>query len=1048
MVAKTIRVRRNGKRKAQALVAAVVKPVQLEGSRTTALVILLPRGVGQRVDVVRTGEDTGCPRWPAHVNLRFPFATHAAFADVYARLQYVLRGFGPFDLAFDEHSLEQYVPAGSQTHVYFLKPKNDAKLQLLDAAIRRCLPELACRSAYHPTITLGQTSADLIEAKIKNVKEWLSYGFSFRVENICMLARDPLIFDSKFDLYSDFENASEFQYHSSLVSEEKNTVSSPKLQTQSHEYLHPQQEKNSSNPTIMASSKHGPQPKKGISQGSIIISSRKSSRTHSEASNSSNTSSNNPPEIPKRTKSSSTNSNSSAKTVAATTVTTSSTTRLRQEINTFGNLNPFKKTRNKKDGIEEEEGQQSIQNTGKLHRFGDTSPNTRKLPPTPTVQVEISESEKYNNGLLFQQRQGKVLPSRPRIATKTSSEDILSVKVRPPRNASLAHNKRDKALDHSNEVIRSYNSCGDGVTSYTDRLTDTESKNQIISSKSGNISPSISKTYDIAKNEYNANRIQVSESDTPKLEQQEIRDTTISLEKSDNEYAASTDTNPKIESNISNWDGSTISRSSSRSSRLLKSEISNLTRKLQDSQIQLIENTALIQEKDELILTLKKKLQKKENDDETAIVMKQKLLETEALIDSTAVTAAEQERKLKKRVEKLELKLKEQNEGMELLRREFEDASAKAESARLLLRRQLHEMTTEQEVKNRELNDAKSEISALKEAEMVIKTIWIELPAISGPNTPDSDINDKEQVSIDQFTPQKFRDKINNLANIHQKITEDFSTLSAAAKEAQVKLKAMEKSERKMAREIACLHESTVLTIEKYDVEIKQLKESNAAQLAATRDAHQHKLKSLETKLKDDFDARVKTNQEQAIAKTSALELQALRESEQARAEYENRNADEIASIELRYMGKQEKLANHIEKLEAEILQLQQRINEADVIAEKSLRKKIKKMERDFKDNCDSKIDDATNALREKLEKYKGKIKRLEDRVSELQTEISILTVDKENMVSNFERIKRDLERAEAVLLSCKSEHFCELERLQETIDDFEEQIRIVKNSK
>ncbi|KAJ3394258.1 hypothetical protein HDU84_009013 [Entophlyctis sp. JEL0112] len=157
------------------------------------------------------------------------------------------------------------------------------------------------------------------------------------------------------------------------------------------------------------------------------------------------------------------------------------------------------------------------------------------------------------------------------------------------------------------------------------------------------------------------------------------------------------------------------------------------------------------------------------------------------------------------------------------------------------------------------------------------------------------------------------------------------------------------------------------------------------------------------------------------------------------------------------------------EEVEAELAQLRAQLDEATTRNEKEVRRAVKKAERALRAEYEARIEASELEFKAKLEASKQQAKvarkkadsddendetdrkmnalreKYEAKISQLESSHST-TVGK--LEDEIEVLKSNLQRAESTLLTLKTQHFSERERLQESVDELEEQLRVLGSVK
>jgi 2'-5' RNA ligase len=153
---------------------------------TTALTLIVPEHVWDRINGIRKDHDSAYSRWMPHVNFLFPFVSVELFDEYHEKLQNALKGFGQIELHFDK--IGHFGQKGGVT--VNLQLNNDSALQKLFGIINSIIPEIKPKhNEFHPHLTLGQFKKAELDGKLKELNEWLGDGITVTIDNIYMINR-------------------------------------------------------------------------------------------------------------------------------------------------------------------------------------------------------------------------------------------------------------------------------------------------------------------------------------------------------------------------------------------------------------------------------------------------------------------------------------------------------------------------------------------------------------------------------------------------------------------------------------------------------------------------------------------------------------------------------------------------------------------------------------------------------------------------------------------------------------------------------------------
>ncbi|KAJ3392322.1 hypothetical protein HDU84_004286 [Entophlyctis sp. JEL0112] len=155
---------------------------------STALAIVLPEHLHDRINAIRAKHDRAYPRWPPHINLMFPFVPLSEFAAAMPALQAALQAVPPLTLRLDAVGYFRQKPRRA---TYHLKPNDHSGVRALFAAVSDALPHVATRRGeFRAHLTMGQCAEDEIEEVTADLEQWLGAGITFVVRDVCLLSRD------------------------------------------------------------------------------------------------------------------------------------------------------------------------------------------------------------------------------------------------------------------------------------------------------------------------------------------------------------------------------------------------------------------------------------------------------------------------------------------------------------------------------------------------------------------------------------------------------------------------------------------------------------------------------------------------------------------------------------------------------------------------------------------------------------------------------------------------------------------------------------------
>jgi 2'-5' RNA ligase len=163
----------------------------------TALCIIPPENVWAQIQSIRSIHDKAYPRWMPHINLIYPFTPEANFDNIKAQLEPILKRKKPFQIQFDQTSLDYFKQKGEDC-TYHLKPKNHNDVVELQKLIQNQLSNLIRnKRSFNAHLTLGQTTTSRISDILSEMKaKWTT--IEFNVDRIYMISRE----NSSEDLFT------------------------------------------------------------------------------------------------------------------------------------------------------------------------------------------------------------------------------------------------------------------------------------------------------------------------------------------------------------------------------------------------------------------------------------------------------------------------------------------------------------------------------------------------------------------------------------------------------------------------------------------------------------------------------------------------------------------------------------------------------------------------------------------------------------------------------------------------------------------------------
>ena len=92
----------------------------------TALCIIPPEHVWEQIQSIRSIHDKAYPRWMPHINFIYPFVPEGNFENIKTQLEPVLKREKPFQIQFDQSSLDYFKQRGDEC-TYHLTTKDKSR---------------------------------------------------------------------------------------------------------------------------------------------------------------------------------------------------------------------------------------------------------------------------------------------------------------------------------------------------------------------------------------------------------------------------------------------------------------------------------------------------------------------------------------------------------------------------------------------------------------------------------------------------------------------------------------------------------------------------------------------------------------------------------------------------------------------------------------------------------------------------------------------------------------------------------------------------------
>jgi 2'-5' RNA ligase len=168
---------------------------------STALVVIIPVEFHDSINFWRSQYDKAYPRWMPHITLYYPFAPVDQFPDVAGRIQAAVRGFGSFELNFNQVS---HFPQKNKSTIH-LRVENDTKLQeLFNDHIKPALPEIKLsHPTFVPHLTLAQTDKRNTNQMVNQIQEYFQdKNMKMTVNEIYLINRSETDLSVPFSIHS------------------------------------------------------------------------------------------------------------------------------------------------------------------------------------------------------------------------------------------------------------------------------------------------------------------------------------------------------------------------------------------------------------------------------------------------------------------------------------------------------------------------------------------------------------------------------------------------------------------------------------------------------------------------------------------------------------------------------------------------------------------------------------------------------------------------------------------------------------------------------
>lgn len=156
----------------------------------TALCIIPPENLWKPIQMIRSIHDKAYARWMPHINLIYPFVPESEFDQTKEKLERVLQEQTPFDIEFDQSSIQYFKQKGQQC-TFHLRPKISAKTVEIQNQIQNALFKSTggTTPSFEAHLTLGQTTTSRISDVLIEMKsKWTPIKFT--VDRLAMISRE------------------------------------------------------------------------------------------------------------------------------------------------------------------------------------------------------------------------------------------------------------------------------------------------------------------------------------------------------------------------------------------------------------------------------------------------------------------------------------------------------------------------------------------------------------------------------------------------------------------------------------------------------------------------------------------------------------------------------------------------------------------------------------------------------------------------------------------------------------------------------------------
>ena len=155
----------------------------------TALCITPPENIWEQIQAIRSLHDKAYPRWMPHINLIYPFVPEVDFEKVKQLLEVVLHRQRPFQIQFNQASLNYFQQRGDDC-TYHLRPNVCTDIIELQKVIQNQLSHVQIKKKpFEAHLTLGQATKGNITTVLNEIQaKWQTIEFT--VDRVYMISRE------------------------------------------------------------------------------------------------------------------------------------------------------------------------------------------------------------------------------------------------------------------------------------------------------------------------------------------------------------------------------------------------------------------------------------------------------------------------------------------------------------------------------------------------------------------------------------------------------------------------------------------------------------------------------------------------------------------------------------------------------------------------------------------------------------------------------------------------------------------------------------------